>query len=104
MNNLDLSLDFLKKCQKCRENGVPNDMAILAALQDLADWKDQHQRKGLWDAEKVCKWISERIGIDQKIETNSDGEPLADSYIAYCIARQNAADTIIKELRKAMED
>ena len=69
-----------------------------------AKWADQHPRKGLWDAEKVCKWISERIGIDQKIETNSNGEPLADSYIAYCIARQNAADTMIKDLRKAMEN
>lgn len=57
MNNSDLSLDFLKKCQKCRENGVPNDMAILAALQDLADWKDQHPRKGLWDAEKVKQFL-----------------------------------------------
>lgn len=69
-----------------------------------AEWADQHPREGLWDADKVCKWISERIGIDQKIEINSDGEPLADSYIAYCIARQNAADTMIKDLRKAMEE
>lgn len=68
------------------------------------EWADRHPREGLWDAEKVCKWISERIGIDQKIETNSDGEPLADSYIAYCIARQSAADTMIKDLRKAMEE
>lgn len=69
-----------------------------------AEWADNHPRKGLWDAEKVCKWLSERISIDQKIEIDSNGEPLADSYIAYCMARQNAADTIIKALRKAMED
>lgn len=68
MNNSDLSLGFLKKCQKCRENGVPNDMAILAALQDLADWKDQHPRKGLWDAEKVIMWL--RANIDNYANYN----------------------------------
>lgn len=41
MSNADLALEFLKKCQKCRESGVPNDMAILAALQDIADYKDK---------------------------------------------------------------
>lgn len=69
-----------------------------------AEWADRNPRKRLWDAEKVCKWLSDRVGIDQKVETNSNGEPLADSYVAYCIARKDAADAIIKELRKAMED
>ena len=41
MNNADLALEFLKKCQECRNKGVPNDMAILAVLHDLADWKDK---------------------------------------------------------------
>lgn len=74
MNNSDLSLDFLKKCQKCRENGVPNDMAILAALQDLADWKDQHPRKGLWDAEKVCKYLENHAGHYMTLENDEEGE------------------------------
>lgn len=47
MNNADLAMEFLKKCQKCREAGVPNDMAILAALHDLADWKDVHPSKDM---------------------------------------------------------
>jgi len=90
MNNSDLSLDFLKECQKCRENGVPNDMAILAALQDLADWKDQHPRKGLWDAEKVIKWILENV----------------DNHIWYDEMENECGitDEFIDDLRKAMEE
>lgn len=90
MNNSDLSLDFLKKCQKCRENGVPNDMAILAALQDIADWKDQHPRKGLWDAEKVCKFLYEKvIDITYLNEDNTN--------------EHYDKDEFIDDLRKAME-
>lgn len=85
MNNSDLSLDFLKECQKCRENGVPNDMAILAALQDLADWKDQHPRKGLWDSEKVITWIALHAEL-------------------YGGFNQNKLNSMCEDLTKAMED
>lgn len=85
-------------------NGLACWQCIKLSIGKGISWADQYPRKGLWDAEKVCKWISERIGIDQEIKTNSDGQPLADSYIAYCIARQDAADTIIRDLRKAMEE
>lgn len=61
MNNADLAMEFLKKCQKCRENGVPNDMAILAALHDLADWKDAHPSKGLVRVEDASDWIDEHF-------------------------------------------
>lgn len=61
MNNGDLAMEFLKKYQKCRENGVPNDMAILAVLHDLADWKDAHPSKGLWDGKKVLEWLKNNI-------------------------------------------
>lgn len=59
MNNGDLAMEFLKTCQKCRETGVPNDMAILAALHDLADWKDAHPSKGVVMVEDVSNWIEE---------------------------------------------
>lgn len=88
MNNSDLSLEFLKKCQKCRENGVPNDMAILAALQDLADYKDQHPKKGFWDEQKVITWLQDN----------------ADSYTWYdeFEGESGMTDNFIEDLRKAM--
>lgn len=52
-------MEFLKKCQKCRESGVPNDMAILAALQDLADWKDAHPSKDMVRVDDVYNWIEQ---------------------------------------------
>lgn len=60
MNNADLAMEFLKKCQKCRENGVPNDMAILAVLHDLADWKDTHPSEGLVSVDTVYRYLVER--------------------------------------------
>lgn len=61
MNNAELSMEFLKKCQKCRESGVPNDMAILAALQDLADWKDAHPSEKLVSVDNVYRCLVERF-------------------------------------------
>lgn len=94
MNNSDLSLDFLKECQKCRENGVPNDMAILAALQDLADWKDQHPRKGLWDSEKVISFLKEHATVENSSNIN----------IHINGAYYHFINDFIENLRKAMED
>ena len=60
MDNAELSMEFLKKCQKCRETGVPNDMAILAVLHDLADWKDAHLSEEFFSVDKVYKYLVER--------------------------------------------
>lgn len=43
-----------------------------------AEWADQHQRKGLWDSEKVCEWIGNHL------LTSSQG-------------------SVLEDLRKAME-
>lgn len=53
--------------------------------------------------EKTCEFLDDRIGIDQKIEVNENGEPLADSYTAYCVARKQAAERIIKLFKQYME-
>lgn len=37
MDNAELSLEFVKKYQRCRKKGVPEDCAILATLHDLAN-------------------------------------------------------------------
>ena len=65
-----------------------------------AEWADQHPRKGLWDAEKVCKWLNDKIA---QVELSSDLENL-DIYYSYCMVRKDTANAIIRDLRKAMED
>lgn len=32
---------------------------VIEPLVSMAKWADQHPRKGLWDAEKVIKWLEE---------------------------------------------
>jgi len=67
MNNADLSLEFLKKCQECRENGVPNDMAILAALHDIADYKDKEWTEKLQETKKleeICERYTKAYGCN----------------------------------------
>lgn len=61
MNNKELSLEFVKEYKKCRESGVPEEIAVLAVLDDLADWKDQHPTKGMWKSVKVIDWLRENI-------------------------------------------
>jgi hypothetical protein len=53
--------------------------------------------------EKACEFLDDRIGIDQKIEVNENGEPLADNYTAYCVARKQEAERIIKLFKQYME-
>ena len=54
------------------------------------EWADQHPRKGLWDANKVIKWLQDN----------------ADSYIWYDETENECGitDNFIKNLQKAMED
>ena len=56
----------------------------------MADWKDQHPRKGLWDGEKVIGWL----------KNNSHKYVVCDesdfSHYAY--------NSLIDDLRKAMEE
>ena len=64
-------------------------MAILAALQDLADYKDQHPRKGLWDSEKVIKWLRANV----------------DNYASYNVKTDECfVNDFEEDLCKAMED
>ena len=58
------------------------------------EWADQHPRKGLWDSEKVCKWIEEHSGDYMTLENDEEGELQAVFY----------KTRLINDLRKAMED
>lgn len=59
-----------------------------------SDWKDQHPRKGLWDAKKVCKTLHEIIN--------------SDTIVQYLIFDDENIDfdseLFFDDLRKAMED
>ena len=56
-----------------------------------AEWADQHPRKGLWDAEKVCKCLYEKvIDITYLNEDNTNEHYDKDEFIG--------------DLCKAMED
>jgi hypothetical protein len=54
--------------------------------------------------EKAKKWFIEHTNISQEIETNEDGEPLADSYIKYAKARLDAANEMFENFKKYMKE
>lgn len=54
--------------------------------------------------EKAVNWLRDRINIPYSVETNEDGEPLADSYIEYAKKRLEAANEIIEEFIKVMAE
>ena len=54
--------------------------------------------------ERAIKWLIDRIDVSCSVSTNENGEPLADSYIDYAEKRLEAANKIVDEFRKAMEE
>ena len=54
---------------------------------------DQHPREGLWDAEKVCKYLEEHAGHYMTLENDEEGELQAVYYPKH----------LVEDLRKAME-
>lgn len=54
--------------------------------------------------ERAVEWLINRIDIPCSVVTNENGEPLADSYIDYAKKRLEAANEIVDDFRKAMEE
>lgn len=52
--------------------------------------------------ERGVKWLSDRIQINQEIETDENGSPYAKSYIDYMEKRFEAVKEITEDFRKAM--
>ena len=52
--------------------------------------------------DKAEQWLKDRINIDQDVETNEDGEPMARSYIDYAMKRLEAANEIAKQFKQSM--
>ena len=55
-------------------------------------------------SEKAVNWLRDRINIPYEVETNEDGEPMADSYIDYSKKRLEAANKIIEEFIKSITE
>ncbi len=55
-------------------------------------------------SEKAINWLRDRVNIPYEVETNEDGEPMADSYIDYAKKRLEAANEIIEEFIKSMTE
>lgn len=62
-----------------------------------ANWADKTM------LDRACEWLKLRISVDVPIETNENGEPLADSWLNAQMERAKAAEEFIAEFRKAME-
>lgn len=57
-----------------------------------ATWADEHSKEGLWDKDKVCRWIREHLTFnDDKWYTEND-------YV------KGIMDEVIEDLTKAMEE
>ena len=52
--------------------------------------------------DKAEQWLKDRINIDQNVETNEDGEPMARSYIDYAMKRLETANEIAKQFKQSM--
>ena len=68
-------------CPFCKERNV-----TIEAI----NWADQHPRKGLWDAEKICSFIEENI--DNYLYINRDWNA------------PQIKSNFIEDLKKAMEE
>ena len=52
--------------------------------------------------ERAAAWLKDRINIPKEVAVTEDGEPYADSYIAYAKERLEVANAIIEEFKKAI--
>lgn len=70
--------------------GTQNSLQFRVGFATGVDWADEHPKEGLWDAEKVIKWLQDN----------------ADLYIWYDEIEGEAGmtDDFIENLRKAMEE
>ena len=53
---------------------------------------------------KAKKWLIDHTNIPYDVETNENGEPMADSYIDYMKKRLEVAHDIAQEFEKAMSE
>lgn len=54
--------------------------------------------------DKACKWLRAHIGVDMPVRLNPDGEPLAEDFFNKAEARCKAADKVVEQFKRAMEE
>lgn len=66
-DNEQLALKIAEELSEGREFKC-DSLDIYEGAMKMANWKDQHPRKGLWDAQKVIEWL--RANIDNYANYN----------------------------------
>ena len=68
---------------------------------DLEDSFDEGANHAI---ELTCEWIRLHIDVDEQVDTNENGEPLADSYFERMDAKEKAANEVIELYKKFMKE
>jgi hypothetical protein len=76
---------------------ISKSLNLQSAFIEGANWADETM------LDRACEWLRFRVSVDVPIETNENGEPLADSWIKAQMERAKAAEELIAEFRQAME-
>ena len=54
--------------------------------------------------DKACEFIRLHIGVDIPVRLTPDGEPLAEDFINKAEARVNAANKVVEQFKRFMEE
>ena len=54
--------------------------------------------------DKACEFIRLHIGVDMPVRLTPDGEPLAEDFINKAEARVNAANKVVEQFKRFMEE
>lgn len=54
--------------------------------------------------DKACEFIRLHIGVDMPVRLSPDGEPLAEDFINKAEARVNAANKVVEQFKRFMEE
>ena len=87
--NEQLALKIAEELSEGREFKC-DSLDIYKGAMKMADWKDRNPRKGLWDANKVIKWLQD----------NADSHTWYDEFEG----ESGMTDNFIEDLQKAMEE
>jgi hypothetical protein len=71
---------------------------------DGYDLEDAFDEGANHTIELTCEWIRRHIDVDEPVETNENGEPLADSYVERLTSKEMAANEAIELYKQFMKE
>ena len=79
--------------------GCTNDKGCVTCENgNLKEIKAEHK---MLDSDEVIAWLHDHIQVDEpKVEYSTDGQPLAESFLAHAKARCIAADEVVKQFKE----